>query len=87
VAPLYLPYISPISPLYLPYISPISPLYLPYISPTSPLYLPRWARNLCGDPGVAWAQRTSGAAACRVHIWADGSSALVLPREERSLGI
>ena len=48
---------------------------------------PRWARNLCGDPDVAWAKRTSACAACRVHIWADGSSALVLPREERSLGI
>jgi predicted acyl esterase len=42
---------------------------------------PRWARNLCGDPDVAWAKRKSGAAACRVHVWADGSSALVLPRE------
>ena len=68
-----------------------APLYLPHISPVSPLHLPynphRWARNLCGDPDVAWAKRTSGCAACRVHIWADGSSALVLPREERSLGI
>ena len=31
VAPLYLPYISPIPPLYLPYISHISPLYLPFV--------------------------------------------------------
>jgi len=42
---------------------------------------PRWARNLCGDPDIPWAERKSGAAACRVHIWADGSSALVLPSE------
>ena len=67
--------------------SAVSPLHLPYTSPTSPLHPPRWARNLCGDPDVAWAKRTSACAACRVHIWADGSSALVLPREERSLGI
>ena len=42
---------------------------------------PRWARNLCGDPEVPWAQRKAGAASCRVHVWADGSSALVLPLE------
>ena len=42
---------------------------------------PRWCRNLCGDPSVPWAKREGGAAACRVHVWADGSSALVLPLE------
>ena len=43
---------------------------------------PRWARNLCADPETPWAARRAGASTCRVHVWADGSSQLVLPLEQ-----